>query len=628
MKKPPLLIFFVSASLGLFAQNNFAAANIPVSLLKNANVVVRRHDLKFEVLNQGDAIETEHKVMTILNERAEHETDQYFWYDPIVSITDIDGAVYDGSGQLIRTIKRKDVQDVKGAEYAVNDNRMKIIQFPRLPFPFTIEYTVVRKYHGLMIYPDFYPQESMSESVESASCEIVMPAGLEVRVLEMNLPTGAKTGPLRWDFHQITALSDEPFSPVEYVPLPRVLSAPTKFTMEGYEGDMSTWESYGKFIEKLNSDRRELPLATEQKLRTLTADCPDAACKVARVYEYLQQNTRYFFVGLGIGGWQPMPAKSVDEFKYSDCKGLSNYTVSMLRAVGVPAYYALIKAGKKERNGQYPDFPNPRFNHAFVCVPMVPDTLWLECTSQTESCGFLGDATDDRLALLITPEGGKMVHTPAYDEKNNSILRTTQLALAADGSAGLQSVDIYRGIAQSEVAGMVGMARAEQEKIWYENIGLSDFEITALDIHLQKGRLPEARCDLSLSVPKFASISGKRLFVPVVALAQKITVPPMELDRKYPIQASGRGITVEDNLTIALPAGYTLESGFESTAYSSPFGTYELSIKKTSEGQLHIFRKLVLNNSIQPNTQFESFLTFFKNIAKADKTKLVLTKAT
>lgn len=102
----------------------------------------------------------------------------------------------------------------------------------------------------------------------------------------------------------------------------------------------------------------------------------------------------------------------------------------------------------------------------------------------------------------------------------------------------------------------------------------------------------------------------------------------MELDRKYPIQASGRGITVEDNLTIALPAGYTLESGFESTAYSSPFGTYELSIKNTSEGQLHIFRKLVLNNSIQPNTQFESFLTFFKNIAKADKTKLVLTKAT
>ena len=68
MKKPPLLIFFVSASLGLFAQNNFAAANIPVSLLKNANVVVRRHDLKFEVLNQGDAIETEHKVMTILKQ--------------------------------------------------------------------------------------------------------------------------------------------------------------------------------------------------------------------------------------------------------------------------------------------------------------------------------------------------------------------------------------------------------------------------------------------------------------------------------------------------------------------------------------------------------------------------------
>jgi hypothetical protein len=628
MKNLSLLLLFCCATAGVFAQNEFAAANIPAALRNNANVVVRRHELKFEVLNQGEAIETEHKVLTILNKQAEHETDQYFWYDPIVDITDIEGAVYDGAGQLIRKIKRKDVQDVKRAEYAVNDNRMKIIQFARLPFPFTIEYTVVRKYHGLMIYPDFYPQESTRESVESATIEIVMPEGLAVRVLEMNLPAGSKTGPLRWDFQQIQAIADEPFTPVEYLPLPRVLSAPTKFTMEGYEGDMSTWESYGTFIEKLNSDRRALPLDAEQKLLNLTAHCPDAPCKVARVYEYLQQNTRYFFVGLGIGGWQPMPAKSVDELKYSDCKGLSNYTVAMLRAVGVTAYYALIKAGENEREGQYPAFPNPRFNHAFVCVPLLPDTLWLECTSQTESCGFLSDATDDRPALLITPEGGKMVHTPVYDEKINTILQTTHLTLAADGSALIQSEDVYRGIAQNGLADMVGMAREEQEKVLYEAIGMGDFKITALDIDLQKGRLPEAHRAIALSVPKFASTSGKRLFVPVVALAQTITAPPRQDTRIHPIQASGRGITMEDKLIITVPEGYSLESGIEETSYSSPFGTYHLSIKTEQGGQLIVLRKLVLNNSIQPTTEYETFLMFFKNIAKADKTKLVLTKAT
>jgi hypothetical protein len=47
----------------LFAQidykRDYNVANIPLDLLKNANVVVREHDLKFAVKNKGEAMETE-----------------------------------------------------------------------------------------------------------------------------------------------------------------------------------------------------------------------------------------------------------------------------------------------------------------------------------------------------------------------------------------------------------------------------------------------------------------------------------------------------------------------------------------------------------------------------------------
>lgn len=85
---------------------------------------------------------------------------------------------------------------------------------------------------------------------------------------------------------------------------------------------------------------------------------------------------------------------------------------------------------------------------------------------------------------------------------------------------------------------------------------------------------------------------------------------------------------MEDYLTIVIPEGYTLENAVTPLSYTSPFGTYELSIKNEPGGRLLLYRKLMLNNSIQPKEQFETLVNFFKNIAKADKTKLVLAKGT
>ncbi len=609
------------------AQSNYAAADIPKALLANANTVVRQFDVKFEVHNKGEATETEHKVLTLLNDKASSEIDQYFIYDKIVEIDDIEGAMYDGAGKLVRKLKKKDILDGKPDEHYVNDYRLKVLQFARLDFPYTIEYTVVRKYNGLMFYPDFYPQSSSSEAVESASLKVVMPEGLDIRLHEINIPQNCKTGKLQWSFRNLPAYEVEPFIPMSRANLPRVLTAPTKFRLEGYDGDMSSWESYGAFIHKLNEGKQILPVETEELLKKMTADCPDARCKVERVYNYLQQNTRYFFIGLGIGGWQPMPAKNVDAFKYGDCKGLSNYTVSMLRAVGVPAFYTLIRATPEEQKGLIPNFPNAQFNHAIACVPLGTDTIWLECTSQTESCGFLGDFTDNRPALLVTPEGGKLVMTPQYDEKSNTIQRKTQLTLANNGSALLESNDIYRGIASSTLADIAEMHPEDQKKALYKMLVLSDFEIKSFSVKREKGRLPEAHRKLEISVPKFASASGKRLFVPVIALAPKQNIPEADTLRKNPIQASERPFLVEDHLTIVVPEGYSLENGIEPIIIESAFGAYELSIQNVP-GQMLIYRKLLLNDSIQPKERFEEFVTFFKNIAKADKTRLVLAKGT
>jgi hypothetical protein len=78
---------------------------------------------------------------------------------------------------------------------------------------------------------------------------------------------------------------------------------------------------------------------------------------------------------------------------------------SLLKAVGIKSYYALIKAGKQDYF-LMEDFPSNQFNHAILCVPLQKDTVWLECTSQVQAFGYMGDFTGNRKALIVTEDGG------------------------------------------------------------------------------------------------------------------------------------------------------------------------------------------------------------------------------
>jgi hypothetical protein len=449
------LLCFIQANL--MAQTDYAVKNISPDLLKNASVVIRKYEVKFEVLNKGEAIETEHRVFTILKKtNGEYE--------------DISAAVYDKNGKLIRTLKKKDISDQKPPEHYVNDSRFKVLNLPASEYPYTIEYTVQSKHIGLLFYPAFMPQNRRYESVENASFDIIMPENLELRVKEIEVPSECKTGKYSWKFQNITATKREDYTPVSNYKFITVLTAPTDFTFGGIDGNMSTWENFGHFIQVLNSSQGALPPEIIPKLKKIVADCPDIPCKVERIYKYLQDNTRYFFVGLGIGGWQPALASDVNQYKYGDCKGLSNYMVAMLKAVDVSAHYVLIRAGENEQFGQKLDFPSGWFNHAIACVPNGQDTIWLECTSQTQSCGFMSDFTDNRAALLITPEGGKLVQTPRYDKNVNQLKKSDFLQLAADGSATLESTHIYQGIEQNLVAELAEISEDIRTKYLYESL--------------------------------------------------------------------------------------------------------------------------------------------------------------
>jgi hypothetical protein len=60
--------------------------------------------------------------------------------------------------------------------------------------------------------------------------------------------------------------------------------------------------------------------------------------------------------------------------------------VVLLREAGITGYYTTVMAGEGKSEAD-PDFPSDQANQVIVAVPTKVDTVWLECTNQTNPFG-------------------------------------------------------------------------------------------------------------------------------------------------------------------------------------------------------------------------------------------------
>jgi hypothetical protein len=401
-----------------------------------------------------------------------------------------------------------------------------------------------------------------------------------------------------------------------------VLTAPTEFEFEGYKGNMSNWKNFGSFFYKLHQDRNALSHLSRATVQELVKSCTTPQCKMEKIYQYLQKNTRYVGIQLGIGGWQPFPAEEVHQKKYGDCKALSNYMVAMLDAVGIKGYSTIIRSG--ENNVPIDrDFAANQFNHMIVCVPQATDTTWLECTSQTAPFGYLGSHTADRDAILLTPDGGKIVHTPVYKQKDNLQIREIDGKLDETGKANIVAKTTYTGLQQETSRQYATSTLEKQQKYLLKRIELPHFDLKSFEFIIHN--IPKIEEKIALELPDYAAKTGKRLFVQPNILTKMDAISPATLPRQKPIQTAPFAYEDTDEVRIALPQGYTLEQKVEPITIKQDFGTYTASVR-IENGTLMYTRKMAMSGKVINKEKYQDFVDFYKQLAKADKMKVVLVR--
>ena len=620
----------------------YPVSAIPAALRENAHAVLRNEEEHVTVKNTSRLVHTVHRVVTVLDPAGDDFGRFGVTYSQLRSLSYLRGAVYDGAGRLLHQLRAIEIKDQGlGDSDLATDVRARLADLRQPAPPYTVEFDYEIVSDNLLFYPAWQPQDEAGLAVEQATLHVTTPTGQPLRYQERQLPAGVTavrteagtTTAYQWELRNLPALDDdEPAAPPLALTAPTVVLAADAFVVQGHAGSQASWQRLGLWNYELNAGRDQLSPALLAKVQALVHDAPDVRTRIRRVYELLQGSTRYVSVQLGIGGWQTAPASAVSAAGYGDCKALSNYTKALLAAAGVPAYVALVGAGE-DFPDVTPDFPASHFNHVILCAPLAAtktapaDTVWLECTSQTEPFNYLGSFAGNRHALLLTPLGGQLVATPRYTVRDNRRERHLDLFLDALGNATASVRTLRTGQEQDLYAQLLhGLSPAEQKKYVTDRLSLPTFTLTRFNLAAGAPAAGPAVVEtLGLSLPAYAPPAGKRAFLTPNLLSRLPALPPVVGARQAAVWLPTASLQA-DTVRLHLPAGFRAETLPAALQFNSPYGTYASQFVTLPDGTVQYIRRLELRRVRLPASAYSDYVNFRRKVSIADKAQVVLVK--
>ena len=615
---------------------NYAVSGIPDSLLIHAHAVVRYFEANYDISGPEEYTLTEKIAVTILDEKGQAMGDMTAYYGHQQNtIESISGTLYDKNGKELKSLKKKDIIDAAAfGDMFVSDYRVKHHSFQTQNYPYTTEYETVRKFTSTLNLETWMPQVGYHSSSELSKVTIEYPVNFPLRYQAVKLPaqptikTDGNKRTLSLSLTGVKAVSEgNDFLTPQERQLPMLLLVSDTFSLVDHPGNLASWEAFGRFNYKLNEGRDVLSNDMKNTVHKLTDTCTNSIDKIVLLYQFLQQNTRYVSIQLGIGGWQTFDALFVSQKKYGDCKALTNFMKAMLKEAGITSFAATVRAGDEGYLTMDDKFPFSIFNHVILCVPQKADTNWLECTSQSHPAGYLGGFTANRKVLLNTPDGGRVVKTPYYGKESNVCTRKATLKVGEKdnltGNVNYHSKGLFW---DKDYGNVVSAVKSEADKYLNTMLGFSNYKVINSSVN-NKARLgvPSLSVDMNVDATTEVTRSGNNLVLSTGAfpLQGPITTGPDTTYKEFQLKED---FIITDTLVFNLDGDYTLSKNTKEVNCHDAYGSYELHYQLINKNTLIKTSVYSINKGIYPMSEFKTYKKFRNEAYASSKSKVILTK--
>ncbi len=577
------------------------------------------------VVRDDKLAETDTIIIQINNRNGEEYCDVEISFDRGEPLSRFSAWIADTNGIVIRELKKQDFRD----ENDIDDNSLYQDDFVRKftlkhnVYPYCVGYTyqsVSRQFLGIAHWS---PVIDTDIPTRNARLSVQCPNNYTVHIFEKNIgsPTAIESPGYisrSWNASFNGTLKKEAYCPALWNFLPFVEIIPLKFTY-GISGSADSWQAYGDWQYNLIQGLDELPLSEKEKISGLTSQIKDKKEVIKILYHYLQDNTRYVNVSLGIGGMKPYPAEYVSDNKYGDCKALTNYMKALLHYAGIESYYSTIFAGAQPRE-LIRDIPGQQFNHVILAVPLENDTLWLENTSNINPFGYTGTFTQNRQALLVDAGKSKLVRTPSLKEKDVQVTTLMEFFLDFEGNAKTKLNCNFRGVKFETYNSLHTQYNHDvQNSYVHDHMPFQAFELHDWTLFKKDRDDRNIVLESSVSVKHIIkTIGNERYFSIIPSEIPDFTLPK---NRKLPVQLP-YPLYMTDTLIYHMPfTGKVVLP--DSICREGKYGSYHLKFK--CEGStITVARDFLLRAGTIALTEYNDFYIFLASIKTDEKRKILI----
>ncbi|MEG0012358.1 MAG: DUF3857 domain-containing protein [Muribaculaceae bacterium] len=628
MKHIILIIFSAIISFcASAAKETISIPPIPPEMRINANSVIISDNTTIECSSLTSGVAKYSTTVQILNTKGTEHGNFTCFCDPFTSLKKFNGRILDAKGNIIREIRKSDLKMTAYSSALADDSYMYYYECYVPTYPYTIIYEWEEKYDDAIIgFPSLSPLSYYNQSVMKSSYSITVPKAMDCRYKECNIAKAverseeASNVSIKASINNIMPFEHKPYMGNIAELIPKIYFAPKNFSFKGHNGNMDTWNNFGKWLYSLQNGRDILPDDFKIKLHAITDSCTNNREKLKVVYDLLAKTTRYVSIQLGIGGLQPMAAEKVCSLGFGDCKGLTNYMKAMLSEIGINSNYTVISMTNEKLKHDFASAS--QMDHVILQVPLPNDTIWLECTSPDLPLGYIHSKIAGHDALIISDKGGILCQLPAYpDSINKHIIKYDVLLTPTCGATiKMYEKEYLRKFEASE--DFISKSTNQQIEILRNSINLINNNITDINVTKDKSPIPILNTSYKISTEQFGKRTGNRMFVPVNIFRSKYDKYDCK-ERTVDFILSGELLC--DTISIAIPQGYVIESMPKSLKINSKLGSF-CSSYKSIDNTIFITQTLHLRKGKYPATLNNAFATMYNTVIKCYNDKIILLK--
>jgi len=533
-----------------------AAAEFP-----DSGAIILRDESVVHLNADGSNTDVTHQTMKIFNQRGRDRAEIAIAFNAATQrISEVHARTIKADG----TVMPAGAGDIHvSAPYSnfsmYDDAKVTAISMPGVEDGVIIDYVYTRTTFKSYLPNQYFENwhfRTGADPVSLSRMTLIAPASLKIQTQSHNADgmtatqTTSADGKQKtyvWQMGKMAALLPEPAMPpaMTFLPWLEISTVPS-------------WQVISHWYQGLASGQMEVSPEVHATVRSLIAGKTTDTDKARAIYYWVEGQTRYVALELGLSAFQPHPAADVCRNRYGDCKDMATLLVTMLHDAGIKtAWPVLLGAGRTEPvhdNLAAPLF----FNHAIVRADIDGKPYWFDSTAAMCSFGQIPGGDQGVDAFVVRDGVGTFETIPFSALEENRETTKTTVDLHADGSA--DCVTMIHLVGDGALAARLafrGVQPAQARPAFQSMVNRfsSDAVLNSYSVTRLEDRDQPVAFVLKYHAPLWATKTGHLL---IVSGRDMSAAPYDRPSRVFPIYQN-KSVSAVQQLAITLPAGYTLE---------------------------------------------------------------------